>query len=651
MTAAPPATPPAEAAAPATPAAPAPAATPAPASPPAAAPPATPSLLTPTNVPPPAEMKKPGAPGADLTLSPSMPAFGGNTNISTKQAEALTASTSGAGSDEWKFEFHGYLRAPLRASFGPPSPVNLPSRESANYPASHYSQPYAPGATPPPGTQLHEVLRVPGASYGAWDFTNTIGGPWTQLNFAYGNSRVTGTVVVDAYNQTDGSYKNLQAQQGIDQVFLTMRFPDAFGDYGGLVWNIGSIPNRYGTAGKYDGGMYETYQFGRTHVSGETLTATFSNLDPMGDWTITLEHGLGAKLDFTPFTNNQNYQIYGAPGMNPSGAPSLANQNPDYLPYSGPVPQGSTYLHHAHILAKYQKTWNFGLHYLFTWTPDDNWDPVNSTLVNGSNLVPRSQGPIQGSMAVLGAEARFAGGPLGDGYMSFTHIDGRNVNALAESLEVLHVNGGPNLKQGYFGRSYNPHTGIYTGPQNETGTINNISLQYAFSFGAYARAPEDWWGNGPDLVVTAFGMFTMVDSKAPPIAVGLQPQHAYDWNMSTKKLKFGLDAVYTPLSWLGYGVRFDHVRPDMDNAYSRVQMMGIVDSAGNTLTNPGGDETNFSVLSGRLVFRSEFVTHETITLRYARYFLGKAAYPSEYRFQWVPQADANAVELSAAMWW
>ncbi len=125
--------------------------------------------------------------------------------------------------------------------------------------------------------------------------------------------------------------------------------------------------------------MYETYQFGRTHVSGETLTATLSNLDPMGDWTVTLEHGIGAKLDFTPFTNNQNYQIFGTPGgpSNPNGSPDLATQSADYLPWAGPVPQGSTYLHHAHIMAKYKKMWNFGLHYLFTWTPDDNWDPRN----------------------------------------------------------------------------------------------------------------------------------------------------------------------------------------------------------------------------------------------------------------------------------
>ncbi len=291
------------------------------------------------------------------------------------------------------------MRAPLRATIGPPSPRRTPTRDPArpelrDRPDEHgralnFVPPYAPGATPPSGYQLHEAPRVPGANYQAWDFTNTLYGPWTQLNFSYGNSRVTTTVVVDAYNQSDGSYRNLQANQGIDQVFLTLRFPDAFGDYGGLVWNIGSFPNRYGTAGKYDAGMYETYQFGRTHVSGETLTATLSNLDPMGDWTVTLEHGIGAKLDFMPFTNNQNYQIFGYtrwPLELRTAAPDLATQSADYLPYAGPVPQGSTYLHHAHIMAKYQKMWNFGLHYLFTWTPDDNWDPRNSRLPNASAM-------------------------------------------------------------------------------------------------------------------------------------------------------------------------------------------------------------------------------------------------------------------------
>ena len=639
-----------------------PATLPAPAAP--AAPPTGGAMLTPTVSPsepaPPSKKVTPG--DINLALPPSVPQFGAQTSISQKEAEALTSSVSNS-SDEWKFEFHGYMRAPVRATIGPPSPVNHPARDPNDMNAQtcgmnpcNYVPPFQPGATPPSGYQLHEAPRVPGANYQAWDFTNTLYGPWTQLNFSYGNSRVTTTVVVDAYNQADGSYRNLQANQGIDQVFLTLRFPDAFGDYGGLTWNIGSFPSRYGTAGKYDAGMYETYQFGRTHVSGEVLTATFSNLDPMGDWTLTLEHGIGAKLDFMPFTNNQNYQIFGTPGgpSNPNGAPDLAAQSPDYLPYAGSVPQGSTYLHHAHIFAKYQKMWNFGLHYLFTWTPDDNWDPMNSRLPNVSDAVPRFQGPTQGSMAVLGAEVRFTGGEYGDGYLSYTYIDARNVNALAESLEVLHTKGGPNFKQAYFGSTYNPHTGIYNGPENESGIINSVDFQYSFSFGAYARAPEDWWGDGPDLVVTGFGMFTTVDSKAPPIALGNvpgvsggDPTRATTWDMSTKKLKFGLDAIYTPLSWLGAGVRFDQVRPDIDGAYSRTTFM----TSTQLLRVPGGSDLNFSVLTGRLVMKTQYVTHETVTLQYSRYFLGKAAYPSDYRFAWVPQSDANAVELSAAMWW
>lgn len=631
-------------------------------------------MLTPTVSPTaPAPSKKASPNDIDLSLPPSVPQFGAQTAISQKQAEALTSSVSNS-SDEWKFEFHGYMRAPFRASLGPPSPVNHPTRDPSattaqncaldpanNFLPCNFVGPYAPGAAAPSGYQLHEAPRVPGANYQAWDFSNTLYGPWTQLNFSFGNSRVTTTVVIDAYNQSDGSYRNLQANQGIDQAFLTVRFPDAFGDYGSVVWNIGSFPSRYGTAGKYDAGMYETYQFGRTHVSGEVLTATLSNLDPMGDWVVTLEHGLGAKMDFTPFTNNQNYQIFGSPGGpgNLNGAPDLAAQSPDYLPYPGPVPQGSTYLHHAHIMAKYQKMWNFGLHYLFTWTPDDNWDPRNSRPGSSGDAVPRFMGPIQGSVAVLGAEVKFTGGEYGDGYVSYTHLDARNVNALAESLEVLHTKGGPNLKQAYFGQTYNFHTGIYNGPQNETGVINSVDFQYSFSFGAYARAPEDWWGDGPDLVLTGFGMFTTVDSKAPPIALGnvvvppavgtpsTDPTRATTWNMSTKKLKFGIDAIYTPLSWLGAGVRFDQIRPDMDGAYSRTTFpVGTT-----TLVNPGGSDLNFSVLTGRLVFKTQFVTHESIQLQYSRYFLGKAAYPSDYRFGWVPQADANAFELSAAMWW
>ena len=175
------------------------------------------------------------------------------------------------------------------------------------------------------------------------------------------------------------------------------------------------------------------------------------------------------------------------------------------------MPQGSTFVHHAHAIAKYQKMWTFGAHYLYTWTPDDNWHPINSAPTNASNAVPRALGPIQGSIAVVGAEARFAGGVYGDGYLGYSHIDARNINALADSLEVVHSRSGYNFKQNFFGRTYDPHTGVYQGPQNETGTVDNIGFQYSFSFGALPRYPEDWWGDGPDLVLT--GVRPAVDRR------------------------------------------------------------------------------------------------------------------------------------------
>jgi len=531
-------------------------------------------------------------------------------------------------------------------------PPGLPPNSNPNSMAPcANSSCFIPGQPGPySGTQWHSPTRVPGYLYTTWEYTNTVYGPWTQLNFTYGNSRAMATVIVDAYNQTDGSYRNIQAQQGIDQAFLTLNFPDALGDLGTLTWNIGTFQNRYGTMGKYDGGMYETYLFGRTHIAGETLTANLTNVDAAGNWSFSLEDGFGAKMDLTPFLNTQYYQVFtNNPSGSNQGPPYLSSRDVEYLPYAGAVPQGSTYVHHAHIGAKYQKLWTFGAHYLYTWTPDDNWDPLNSTLQNVSDAVPRSLGPIQGSMAITGVEARMSGGVYGEGYIGYSHIDARNINALADSIEVLHSYGGYQFKQNFFGKTYNRHTGVYNGPENETGTVDNIGLQYSFSFGQLARYPENFWGDGPDLVVTAFGILSIVDSKAPPIAIakynagtlsaqGAPPVNpSIDWNMSTKKLKWGVDAVYTPLYWLGFEGRWDYVQPDLDAAYAHQG-------------NPGGSDLNFGVVTLRLLFHTQFVTHETVQLQYAHYFLSNAAYPS-YPYDWLPQADANMLGLFASMWW
>ena len=551
--------------------------------------------------------KPKGPVGGGVGLSPNTPQLGGGTNLTEKEAESLTPTVSAGSADEWKFSFHGYLRGPMRVSFGPPTT----SSEIL-------------GQAPTPvtsGTQLHSVPRVPGSSYIDWQYTNTIPGPWSQLNFSYGNSRAMMTVIVDGYSQTSGGYRDLQAQQGIDQAFITLNFPEALGRFGGLVWNVGTFQNRYGTAGKYDGGMYETYVFGRTHVSGITGTA---NIDTGSEWGLSTEAGVGSKIEIIPFTNNQLYQLaksapLAMPGMPWADPVSRTNRELEYLPTSGPTPQGSTFLAHGHVgLAS--KMWSFGAHLLYTWTPDDNWDMQNSNIKNVTDKTPRAMGPTTGSLLIAGGEVRLNGGYWGDGYVGFSHMDAKNINALADSVEVLNSNSGWSMKQSYFGRNYNFHTGEYLGPQNESGKIDTVSAQYTFSFGGWARRPAAFWGDGPDLAVTLFGMFTMVNS--PPLN---------SHTMTTKKLKFGADLIYTPLDWFGIGGRFDVVEPDLD----AVEF---------------GSQANFKIFSPRLVFKTAFVTHEAITVMYQHYFLGSEAYPV-FPYEWVAKADPDVLAISGTMWW
>jgi hypothetical protein len=83
---------------------------------------------------------------------------------------------------------------------------------------------------------------------------------------------------------------------------------------------------------------------------------------------------------------------------------------------------------------------------------------------------------------------------------------------------------------------------------------------------------------------SVFAMYNKVASDDDPEADGVQ------------KLKFGADFEFAPLSWFAVGFRADHLRP-----------------------NSTIEEQNFSILSPRLVFRSDFATHEEISILYRRY--------------------------------
>jgi len=390
------------------------------------------------------------------------------------------AGTSMSDSKEFKFHFHGYLRAPFSLGF------NTHNVESE---------------TIDDGVSVHAPPMVPDSSYLDWRFTNNAGGPWTELHLAYANKHVAANVAIAAYTFTDAGYNNLQAQLGINHAFVTLNYPELFGEKGGLVAHVGAFTNRYGAAGRYSAGKYETYLIGASHVAGENIRAFFDLNDR---FTLHIEHGFGAKLEVPPY---------------------LDADVAAYLPYGGPEQQGGTMLHHAHLGGSIDDTVTFGGHYMTSWTDDAD-----------------SADEVDGRITSVGGDVRLAGAFFGDGYLGYSHIESRDIMRVAGALEVLHSIGGWNLADNYYGEG-----------SSGTGSIDSVLFQYTFSLARALWHPEVFYGQGHDLLISPFVMYNHISSDEPT------------FNGPTDKLKMGAEVTYSPMGWLGVSARYDLVHPDLDD--------------------------------------------------------------------------------------
>jgi hypothetical protein len=533
------------------------------------APPPSAGAGTVTEPPPP----PPGPPtrqtAPSLSLSPEAPQVGGL--VVAPGENPTPEEPSGTAPGEWKFSVTGYFRAPLRFSWGPPT---LQDPNGGNG-----------------GTQIRTPPLVPDANYIDWRYTNSLVAPWTELNFHYGNDRAKATVQIASYNLTDSGYRRLEANLGINQAFLTLTFPKIVTEDAHLDLTVGAFTNRYGAAGRYDAGKYETYLFGRTHVAGETLSFSYD----AGDWTLAVEDGFGGKLEPIPFDPQ------------PAGATMVTTQ--PWEPYPGPVPQESTFVHHAHVGAIFKKMVLIGGHYLDVFANDNERAGAYTGMVYNAPVRPTAS--ARPGLTITGVDVKFLNGFYGDGYLGYSHLSATNALYLADAVEVLHSFGGWQLHDNYFGRP-----GVV---EETTGKIDTILFQYVFSFGQFFHRPNPFWGDGPDLIASVFGMYNKVSGSTDP-----------DFNHG--KLKYGGELTYLPLSWFGLGGRFDEVQPNMDD---------------NT--------QSFSVISPRVVLRTAFVTHEQVLLQYSHYFYNSNAGHSMYPYSTQPGAaglgaDANAAQIAAIIW-
>jgi hypothetical protein len=216
----------------------------------------------------------------------------------------------------------------------------------------------------------------------------------------------------------------------------------------------------------------------------------------------------------------------------------------------------------------------------------------------GGTLAP------EGSLDILAADARLTMGRFGHLYLAYSHDNAKYVGSLSRVISVLNTRGGQGLVDQYLGG-------------NGYGTIHVAGGQYDLSIGRLVSYPSAFSGDGPDIFVSLFGMMAKVNSE-----------DAYHTRTMTK---FGIEGTYSLLSWLAVSTRYDRVDPDADyRVYS------------------------FSVLSPRVIFRTDWLATNQVVLQYSHWFDGglttvRVGYPPVADPSVVP--DANMVSLSANMWW
>ncbi len=421
---------------------------------------------------------------------------------------------------------------------------------------------------PEPGqskTVIHAPPVIPGDRE-TFSYTGVTPTPYVQLNFSYGNSIVTANVQVLAHQASVSSgFFDAASQRGINDAYFTVT-PNMKSDKVSLKMHFGAFSNRYGMAGEYDQGRYSTPLIFRTNgVGGNTI----AHLRVAKHVVLGLEHGIQSQSNAAP------------PDLVPDLWNGFANPN-----------AGSSIVNHIHAGAHIAETATIGLHYGSAFSRDER--------ATGA-LTP------DGTIGLMGADLRLTMGRFGHLYVAASRVDAKYAGTVSSIIEILNTPGGAGLIENYLG------------DQSEgNGALTIFGGQYDLSVGRLVSYPVPFYGDGPDIVVSLFGMSVGVESDDDR-ADGVQ------------KTKFGGEASYSLLSWFAASARFDQVIPNMN-------------------------ETRYSyiAMSPRLIFRTDWQSNDQLSLQYTRFIHGALTTTrtgAPPRVDPFVKPDDDVVSLSASMWW
>ncbi len=446
-----------------------------------------------------------------------VPGYGGYRSIglspwSPRYGAMPGGLTAPAGSDtwdeEWVFSFHGYLESTLRAAYG--------AREVV-----------APGQSE---TVWHAQPIVPGR-YGDFEATQSVPGPWVQMNFTYGNPYVSGTVILAGFNQQDGaSYNYPSSQLGINDVYLTLKAP-RMGKLN-LKAHAGAFQDRYGAMAQYSEGNYGSSLIAYTRGTGATV---IGDVDMFGGLVGVFEVGFKGSLDKAP---------------NGDIVPSDANAYAD-------AQNGAGYVGHAHagvILGDV----DISAHYLHAFSHDDRVPdfPQRPSPESPNDLIP-SQRP-DGTIDTYGLTLRAIGEPYGHFFAGVGYtkaVDSRNVPRV---INILNAEGGRGLMEEYFGML-----------SGGNGDLLTTGFQYDMSLQKFLHSPAYFNGNDWDLRASFFGIYAHVNSDQK---FSVLPGYRVNFD-DVDKLKVGTELTYNFVSWMGVSCRYDYVGPDLGNSERSFQII------------------------------------------------------------------------------
>jgi hypothetical protein len=222
---------------------------------------------------------------------------------------------------EWRFDFHGYILAPLNMGFNT-RPNPLPGQNK---------------------TVLHAPPVVPD-DLETFSHTGVVPTTYAQLNFFEGNSIISANVSILAKQaNVSESFIEPASQLGITDVFLSILPP--LGEKVHMQALLGAYTLRYGTTGEYDEGRYGTPLIARINGVGEHVAVRTG----WRKFTFMLEEGVHGQ------TNVAGSSI----------TPDVWNNWAD-------PGAGSSFVAHVHAGVGYSNWVMVGAHYLRAFSQDEH---------------------------------------------------------------------------------------------------------------------------------------------------------------------------------------------------------------------------------------------------------------------------------------